>query len=329
MDPKIHDHAIIINTGRCGSTLLSDLIAEQPETLSVQEFFGWVAPRAAGRQVLTGTAYWSALSNPSPHLATLFRVGLMPPEVRYPVDGRWGGNLAELPQVLATTLPKISSDPDRLFDTLAELVPGFPAQPLARHHQMLLDLLTSLTGRRRWVERSGGSSNIAPYLLKNFPDAKIVYLTRDWADTARSMSRHSCFQLMQLCVESVGRYGFDPFRVAPGQRVPAEVERYLPGRLTAEMLRERGQDVRRYRGLCAFLAGQTEQAIADARPRELLTMAYEDLVADPVTQLGRLGNFLGFEDWEPWAHRVAGSVRTRPREREALAVAASHPTGVL
>ncbi|MER7003948.1 hypothetical protein ABT297_13000 [Dactylosporangium sp. NPDC000555] len=329
MGSGIHDHAIIISTGRCGSTLLSDLIAEQPETLSVQEFFGWVAPRAAGREVLTGAAYWSTLRKPSAHLATLFRVGLMPPEVRYPVDGRFAGDLAELPQILAITLPKISADPDGLYDRLAELVPGFPAQPLARHHRMLLDLLTSLTGRRRWVERSGGSSNIAPYLLKSFPDAKILYLKRDWSDTARSMSRHSCFQLMQLCVESVGRYGLDPFRVAAGQRVPEEVARYLPGRLTAEMLRERGNDVRRYRGLCAFLASQAEQAIADARPRELLTMAYEDLVDDPLKHLGLVGDFLGFEDWESWAHRVAGSVRAPRRERETPAVAVARPTGAL
>ncbi|GGM89074.1 sulfotransferase domain-containing protein [Dactylosporangium sucinum] len=319
MHPEMHDHAIIINTGRCGSTLLSDLIAEQPDTLSVQEFFMW-APWTAGEEVLTGAAYWSALSSPNSQLATLFRIGLAPSEVRYPAHGRWAGNLTELPQILATTLPKISADPDGLYDTLAELVPGFPAQQLVRHHRMFLDLLTSLTGRRRWVERSGGSSNIAPRLLQSFPDAKIVYLTRDWADTAESMSRHSCFQLMQLRVESAGRYGVDPFEITPGQRVPAEVERYLPGRLTAETLRERGQEVRRYRALCAFLASQAEQAIDEARPRELLTMAYEDLVDDPLAQLARLGRFLGFEDWERWAERVVGSVKVRPRARATAAL---------
>ncbi|MGI5237862.1 sulfotransferase domain-containing protein [Dactylosporangium sp. CA-139066] len=311
MNPATDNHTIIINTGRCGSTLLSDLIAEQPDTLSVQEFLMWVAPGISGEKVLTGPAYWSALSAPNTQLATLSRIGLLPPEMRYPAHGRWAGDLAQLPQILATTLPKISADPDRLFDLLAGLVPAFPEQPLARHHRMFLDLLTSLAGRRRWVERSGGSSNIAPYLLKDFPDARIVFLTRNWADTARSMSRHSCFQLMQLRVESVGRYGVDPFETVPGQRVPAAVERWLPDRLSAETLRERGRDVRRYQALCAFLASQAEQAIADARPRHLLRMSYEDLVDDPLTQLERLGRFLGFEDWHPWAVRVVGSVKTR------------------
>jgi len=43
----------------------------------------------------------------------------------------------------------------------------------------------------------------------------------------------------------------------------------------------RGSDLRRYLGLCAFMASQAEQALADVPPRHLLTMRYEDLVADP------------------------------------------------
>jgi len=312
--------AIIISTGRCGSTLLSDLIAQEPDTLSVQEFVASVEPWGDDREPFSGAAYWARLSSPRPELATLIRIGLTPAEVVYPADGRWAGDLTALPRILATTLPKISPEPDRLFDTLADLVPGFPTQPLAQHHRMFLDLLTSLTGRRRWVERSGGSSHVARHLLESFPNAKIVYLTRNREDTARSMSRHPSFQLLQLSVESLGRYGIDPFHVGADQPVPEELRRYLPGRLTAEVLRERGRDIQRYHSLCAFLAGEAEQAIADARPRELLTMTYDDLVDDPLTQLVRLGRFLEFDDWERWAHRVAGSVVTRRHRQEMAAL---------
>ncbi|MDW5326950.1 sulfotransferase domain-containing protein [Plantactinospora sp. KLBMP9567] len=313
--------AIIISTGRCGSTLLSDLIAKQSDTLSAHEFFASVETWTSDRGVLSGAEYWSRLSSPRPELATLFRIGLGPAEVCYPADGRWAGNLVELPRILATTLPKISSDPDRLFDILAELVPGFPAQPLARHHQMFLDLLTSLAARRRWVERSGGSSHLARYLLEEFPTAKIVYLTRNREDTARSMSRHSSFQLLQLNLEFLGQYGVDPFHLGADQQVPEELERYLPSRLTAETLSERGRDVQRYRRLCAFLTSEAEQAITDAGPRDLLTMTYEDLVDDPLAQLARLGRFLDFDDWEQWARQVAGAVEPGPRQCDAAAIA--------
>ncbi|BCJ68031.1 sulfotransferase [Polymorphospora rubra] len=321
MDSPITGRSIVISNGRCGSTLLSDLIAEEPRTLSAQEFFMSVAPWARSAEVISGADYWAVLASPKPELATLFRIGLPPKEVRYPRTGRWADRMTELPRILAITLSKLTSDPDALFDRLAERVPDFPTQSVAAHHQSFLDLLAGLTGRARWVERSGGSSHVAPYLLQGFPDARIVYLGRNREDTARSMSRHPSFQLIQLRVEFLGRCGLDPFRVEPGQAVPQELERFLPDRLTADALRERGQDIRRYLGLCAFMTSQAEQALADVPPRHLHRMRYEDLVADPVGELTRVGAFLGFEDPAEWAGRVADRVVDPARGRPAAATA--------
>ena len=304
---------IIVGNGRCGSTLLSDLLAEEPGTLSVQEFFMSTVPAIKNDDVLAGADYWALLSSPKPDLSTLLRIGLLPKEVHYPPDGRWAGRLPELPGILAVTLSKISSDPDALFDVLADRVPGFPRQPTARHHEMFLDLLVELTGKRRWVERSGGSSYLAPYLLRAFPDAGVVYLTRDWNATARSMSRHSSFQMIQLRAEFLGRCGFDPFYAEQTQEVPEDLAPLLPDRLTAAALQERGQDIRRYLWLCAFLTNQAEQAIADLAPRRLLRMSYEQLVAEPTAELSRLGQFLEIDDWSGWAEQVACRVAAPDR----------------
>ncbi|MFV2020216.1 hypothetical protein [Micromonospora sp. LOL_023] len=312
--------AIIISSGRCGSTLLSDLIVEEPETLSVQEFIMATPSWAKAGGAITGAAYWQVLSSPKPELATLFAIGLPPKEVRYPTNGRWSDRLEQLPQLLAITLPKLTEDPDALFDELATQVLDFPEQSFAAHHRMLLDLITRLTGKRRWVERSGGSSQVAPYLLRSFTDARIVYLTRNWPDTARSMSRHPSFQLIQLRLEFVSRCGVDPFQMTSDQQVPAELEHLLPGRITADLLRERGADSTRYLGLCAFMAAQAEQALADNPPTHLLTMTYEDLVAEPVPELIRLGEFLEFADPSGWAQQVAGRVSKGGAVRQTAAV---------
>ncbi|ASW54382.1 sulfotransferase domain-containing protein [Plantactinospora sp. KBS50] len=308
MDTTITGRSIIISNGRCGSTLLSDLIHEEPDTLSAQEFFMAMAPWARSAEVLTGPEYWAVLASPKAELSTLFRIGLPPKEVRYPKTGRWADRLTSLPRILAITLSKLTDDPDALFDQIGERVPEFRTQTVAQHHHDFLDLLATLTGKKRWVERSGGSSHVAPYLLKGFPDCKIVYLTRNWEDTAHSMSRHSSFQLIQLRVEFLGRCGLDPFRVAPDQAVPEDLERYLPDRLTADVLRERGQDIRRYLGLCAFMTSQADQALVDVPPEHLHRMRYEDLVADPVGELTQLGRYLEFDDPSAWAQRVAGRV---------------------
>lgn len=322
MGVPVPGRAIIISSGRCGSTLLSDLIAEEPETLSAQEFLMSVAPWARSADVISGAAYWEVLSSPKAELATLFRIGLPPKEVRYPGDGRWSARMTELPRILVITLSKLTSDPDALFDQVALRVPEFPTQSVGAHHQMFLDLLAELTGKVRWVERSGGSSHVAPYVLKAFPAARIVYLTRNWPDTARSMSRHPSFQLIQLRMEFLGRCGLDPFRLTPEQSVPEDLERFLPDRLTADLLRERGEDLSRYLGLCAFMHAQAEQALTDTPPEHLLKMTYEDLVADPVAELARLGEFLEFADGRGWAERVAGRVGRPSAARQSAPVPA-------
>jgi len=313
------DRSIIISNGRCGSTLLSDLIADEPETCSAQEFFTAVAPWPRGAVLLTGAEYWSTLSSPKLELSVLLRLGVPPKEVRYPAGGRWAHDLAALPRILAVTLPKLTDDPDALYAQLADRVPHFPRQSTAAHHQAFLDLCAALLGRRRWVERSGGSTQWAGSLLAGHPGAKIVHLTRNWPDTARSMSRHSSFQLVQMRMEAQARYGVDPFDPAPGRAVPAELEPYLPDRLTLEMLRERGADVHRYVSLCAFLTSQAEQAISDNPPRHLLEMRYEDLLADPVRELTALGEFLDFADPSGWAGNVAPRVGRPARTAVAAA----------
>lgn len=303
------ERAIVISNGRCGSTLLSNLIADEPDTLSLHEFFMSAASGVLTEEVVTGSEYWRRLSRPKPEFAELCRIGRVPKEVRYPSDGRFAGDYATLPPIMAITLPKISDDPDALYDKLSEIVPDFPEQSFARHHELLLDLLASMNGKKRWVERSGGSSHLAPYLLANYPTAKIVYLTRNWPESAKSMSKHSSFQLIQLRMEFVSRAGFDPFRQDHGAgQVPEDMVDLLPGRLTADALISRGEDLQRYMMMCAFLTSQAEQALVDRPPAQLYTIRYEDLLEDPAGKLTELAEFLGFGDPAGWADRVAGQV---------------------
>jgi putative sulfotransferase len=316
--------SIIISSGRCGSTLLSKLIAQEPETLSASESLGRVKYRLQGHPFteITGARYWSILSDAGRGYGALLRLGIVPDEFRYPDSGRYAGNVSAVPPILRVTLPTLSADPDVLFDQLAGKVPNFPRQPILAHHKMLLNCLTNLTGRRRWVERSGASSLLARPLMAAFPAAKIVYLTRNIPDTARSMSRHPAFQMGQIRQWFAVRYGADPW--TPNGRnalpdvaeIPEEMRRLLPDRITREaMLEEMTRNVRRFEAVVSHMHGAAEQAIADMKPRHLHRMRYEDLAAEPAGQLTMLGEFLGFADPSSWAAR--GAAQVRPRTRSA------------
>jgi putative sulfotransferase len=320
--PARLDRCIIISSGRCGSTLLSALIAEEPETLSVFESLELVRDHLAvmPRAELTGAEYWALLSEAGPIGSLLDRTGIQLDGMLYPATGRWAGDWAALPNILYITLPALTADPDQLFDLLARQVPGFPAQTVGQHHRMLLDLLATMLGRRRWVERTGASSALAKPLLTAFPDAKVVYLTRDIEPTARSMSRHVAFQLTAVRHQFRVRHGTDPYSrwarpelLGDPDGLPEDMRRLLPDRLTAAALQDLGRDTGVFTAMCAHMAGSAEQALADQPPRHLHRMRYEDLAASPAGELSRLGEFLGFADPSGWAARTAHRVR-RPAQ---------------
>ena len=332
------ERCLILSSGRCGSTLLSELIATEPETLSVQESLVnreldyWAADAK-----MAGSEYWSLLSTPGLQWEAAVRIGAITGEFRYPATGRWGGNLAALPPIAAVTLPAISADPDSLFDLLDARVPDFPAQTLAQHHVMFLDFLASLKQRCRWVERSGGSSSLAAALLGKISFDKVVYLTRELAATASSMSRHSEFQFSIIRAELLFGCGFDPYRefarrrardgAAPAidRQVPAGMQCLLPEQITVETLTERGGGVEKHKLAWAGMSYAAEAALTKYPPRQLLRMRYEDLVAAPEEQLTRLAEFLGFADPAGWAARSADQVRQpgRPAPAGQPAVLAS------
>jgi putative sulfotransferase len=110
------------------------------------------------------------------------------------------------------------------------------------------------------------------------------------------------------------RCGTDPYSQRPEEwpdttEMPEDLRRLMPDQLTVETLRDTEFDIGHYERLVAYMNGCTEQALADLKPQRLLRMQYEDLLADPVGELTRLGDFLGFADPSGWAARAADRVR--------------------
>ncbi len=309
---------IILNSGRCGSTLLTALIAEEPQTLSISESLVMIRGHLSLQPLtpMTGAEYWALLSEPSQVGSLMERIKIVPSEYRYPDNGRFAGYRATIPPVLYVTLPGCSADPDLLYSVLCEKVPLFPAQPIGQHHKMLMNLLAQLASKRRWVERSGASSALAEPLLHAFPEAKIVYLTRSIEDTALSMSKHTSFQFVAARQEFHQRYGADPYgaqwrgeRLPSPEQMPEELRALLPKNITKDALNTLGADLSKFEAMVAHMRGSAEQALADNPPRELHQMTYEELVANPVDELTRLGEFIGFADPAGWAEQNAGLVR--------------------
>ncbi|MGC5014163.1 sulfotransferase family protein [Streptosporangium sp. DT93] len=316
---------LVVNSGRCGSTLLSRLLGGHEDVLSLSEYMislGSLAYTAPGP--LTGAQFWDIISGPSAIEELLNRLDLHPPEITYrgPIRACRDGRTA-MPRFLGAALPGLTADPDALFGELALQVPAFPTQTLAAHHRWLFGLLAARFGRRIWVERSGANSFYADRLVEMFPDVRVVHLRRDCLPAVLSMRAHPYFQLATIGEQFVRLCALNPFdEDAPHYQdgIPENLRSMLPQHLTADLLRRRGELLEPF--VLAWVAqNMYAQALLARLPQhQTAVIDYGTLLEAPATELTRLGRFLGLTDPEGWAARSASEVR-KPADRSTLDLA--------
>ena len=117
----------IVGTGRCGSTLLSRMLAESPHLLSLSEFFnGLDMSKRFAPDPIDGETLAELIGREQPVITAVIKRGYPVEEVTYPFAddneaksplGRYRRGEA-LPWLLVSMLPALEAPPDRLFDEL-------------------------------------------------------------------------------------------------------------------------------------------------------------------------------------------------------------------
>jgi len=313
---------IVVGTGRCGSTLVSAMMRAHPEVLSVSELFsfatdlGSLIPRAFVAEPVSGADFWRVLAACHPRENLLLRHGLRMDEVIYPFErGRYRPETG-VPAVLLATLPHLDDDPDALFDELAAVMGARQPAPMAEHYRGMFEHLVRRYGRRTWVERSGGTLRIVHRLIQAFPEARFVHLVRDGRDTAISMSRHHGFRMALVGFQLLEMLGVDPWesddRSEAGD-LADDLAALLPERFTAEAFTR--YDIAP--SLCGhYWSGEIRRGVevlATLPADRVLTLRYEDLLADPHTSVTRLGEALGLGEVDPRWRQTAVAMVARGR----------------
>lgn len=328
----------VVGTGRCGSTLLSRMLSMNTQVLNVFELFSGIDQffRFERREV-SGAELAEQLRLDHPMLTMVMKRGGEVPEVVYPFDDPGARHALgdAVPWALAIAIPRISDDPDRLFDEMIARVEAAPTQTLARHYRAIFDWLTTRSGKSAWIERSGTSIDFLGDLHAFFPDARFVHIHRDGHEAALSMREYA------------------PLRVAVAvmNGLAGEIEYSHEGLERLE--REDGAAIDRLLAIESpiELYGRywSEQILNGERARRtlpqdrFLDVRFEDLVTRPTEILTKIDDFLELpddeaRDGESWIDRAAGLSRGMPprrapalpeAERARLAEACAEAMGVL
>jgi len=308
----------VVGTGRCGSTLLSRVLREHPDVLSLSEFFGTL--RLAGDSGrsgfpvsdLTGEQLWDLLARPFPMLDAMLAAGLRTAEMIYPFGTGRFEPATGVPLISHFVLPMLTVKPDELFDELAAEVPRWPRRPAARQYQALFGHLAGRLGRPVVVERSAASLHLIGLLREQFPAARFVHLHRDGPDCALSMSRHPMFRREVLAAAARHATGLPPAATLP------QVDAALPVRLRGMICPPYDAARLMAHPIPAAVFGRDfwspmicagQAALRELPAGSWTRLRYEDLLGDPAGCLTRLACFIGVgapPSWLEAATALAG-----------------------
>jgi putative sulfotransferase len=302
----------VVGTGRCGSTLLSQMLAEHPALLSVFEFFtGLDMSRRFASEPVDGEAFAQLISQEHPFVTMVLSRGYEVPEITYPFGpGARYRREDPLPWILVSTLPRLTDDPDVLFEETVAWAAAQPRRHLSRHYRGLFEWLAARLGKSCWLERSGSSIDYLGGLHAFFPEARFLHLHRDGHETALSMREHAAYRLAISFVFQLTA-GPEPsidelrgLEVERAEDAADPVSRMLASRPPVEYFgRYWSQELANgYRAVDALSADQ------------YMEVRFEDLVAQPAKTLTRIAEFFDL-DSGGWIDGAAALVRGLPPTR--------------
>jgi hypothetical protein len=306
----------IVGTGRCGSTLLSRMLAECPRVCSVFEYLnGLDFARRFAPEAVSGEEFAALVCAEQPFLSAVMRRGYEVPEVVYPFGPGMRYRRGDaLPWILANTLPRVCERPDALYDAAVAWLRARAPAPAVAHHRALFAWLAERTGRSLWIERSGSSIDYLGALAEAFPEARFLHIHRDGPEAALSMREHHAYRLPisvlydvpiegARCVSELG-----PLDLGGEPRSDDVVTRILAARPPVEYFGRYWSD-QLARGYAAV------PGLGSERFREL---RFEELVARPREALEGVHRFFDLgPDREGWIARAAALVRGAPPRRAA------------
>jgi Sulfotransferase family len=298
----------VVGTGRCGSTMLSRMLHQHPDVLSVSEFFNTLQAtmrRTVPTENMNGQTFWAMLSKTEVYLDAQICAGLKPPEECYPYGRGRFDIVRGVPSICHYVLPMLTDEPDALFDQLAADVPAWPRRAAADQYRALFRYLADAFERRAIVERSGLSIALVSLLHEQFPEARFVHMYRDGPDCALSMSRHPTLRRHVLTTLASNALRMPPSATPEEIQAasPEDFKGVIAPPFDAERLMTHPVPVTHFARF--WWSEMTCRGLTELRglpENRWMNLKYEELLREPARELERLAKFVGVQPSPDWLH---------------------------
>jgi hypothetical protein len=289
----------VVGTGRCGSTLLSLMLAEHRDVVSIHEFFtglDWSRRFAPG--AVDGPALAELVGAEQPVTTAVLARGHTSEEIRYPFGSPQANYRPgdRVPWLLITMLSRLTDDPEPLYADLVAFAATLPPAGLAEQYRALFTFVTERVGGEVWIERSGSSLDYVGELAALFPESRFVHIHRDGHEAALSIRSHPFFRLGVAIFMDLFPEGDDEDEVIDAV-VSTSPPLWAVGRYWSDQV---------LRGFRSF---------ATMDPQRILDVRFEDLLARPTEVLASIASFFEIGTDRSFPPRAAALVGRPPRTR--------------
>lgn len=310
----------IVGTGRCGSTLLSNMLNLNENVLSISEFFsavtdlGTLMDTCFPKSEISAKEFWGIIRNPSKKQNLMIKEKVAAKEILYKVKEDSHFTVENgVPAIMLTALPHISSNPEDLFYELKQFILSLPSASIATFYTECFEWIKRKLNKQIWVERSGGSLRAIHRLYETFPNAKFLHIVRAGQNCSISMENHYAFRMVMVTFQLIEILGIDPFENSNREYVDDlfdDIADFLPENFDVEKFK----NLRLSPSLYGYYwSGEIEEGMKtfDKIPEsQKMTIKYEDILTDPEPVVRQVANFIGDEYCsEYWIKKASELVR--------------------
>lgn len=312
----------IVGTGRCGSTLMSNLVNLHPQILSLSEVFVSFATEGLVHRKMDGPRFWKLVTDASPVLRKAINPTRSPVEFTYPLTENSPWTMENLPASLYMTLPHLSDTPDAVYRAMEPAIKARPKAPMGEQYQFWFDWLTQHENKAMWIERSGNSITMVKALHRLFPDAKFIHIHRDGRETAMSIRNFMPLRVFLHLWTRLRRIGVDllktPFRYSDSLMVNS-FSPLISNLLPTDRILDTVPDAADAGKFWSAMITQGLKDLAKVPTQNVHTMTYQDLTTNPVDTLQGFIDFAAPDlDHGDWVERAAKLPKASPPKWKAL-----------